>query len=82
MVMVQGPSHGKCIDDANREPKDEEDHVPDHGQDLPWRALDQAQAQALRGRQRAMRHHPLANLEMVLLVRRVSVSLRICVRDA
>jgi len=34
------------IDDASREPKDEEDHVPDHSQALPWRALALARAQA------------------------------------
>ncbi len=72
------------IDDASREPEDEEGHVPDHGQALPWRALvlARAQAQAPRGGQRTARCHPLANLETALLVRRPSVSLRVCVCDA
>jgi len=87
MVMVQGPSCGEMqdgIDDASREPEDEEDHVPDHGQALPWwaLALARAQAQAPRGGQRTARCHPLANLETVLLVHHPSVSLRVCVCDA
>ncbi len=87
MIMVQGPSRGEMqdgIDDASREPEDEEDHVPDHGQDFPWRALAlaRAQAQAPRGRQHTARCHPLANLKTALLVRRASISLRVCVRDA
>ena len=83
IALVQNPSQGKMqgdINAANREPEDEEDHAADHGQDVPWWAL--VQAQVLRGGWRAACRYPLTNLENALLVRHASVGLRIGASNA